>query len=90
MTCERIGTPAQGKRRPLRVRIGNESAVLYLLSCSKNLRHTEFSAIFIEPDRSKEERTKHKKLVQQLKEKRSEFPGKRFYIRNNKVLSADV
>ncbi len=52
MFCERIGTPAQGKRRPLRVRIGNESAVFYLLSCSKNLRQTEFSASQTEAGRS--------------------------------------
>jgi hypothetical protein len=45
--------------------------------------------VFIEPDRSREERAEHTKLVQQLKRKRTEFPGQRFYIKNNKVLSAD-
>jgi len=84
-----LGIPAKGKRRPLRVRIGNGSAVFYLLSCSKNLRYTDFSMVFIEPDRSREERAEHTKLVQQLKRKRTEFPGQRFYIKNNKVLSAD-
>ncbi len=89
MSCERIGTPAPGKRRPLRVRIGNESAVSYLLSCSKNLRNTEFRMVFIEPDRNTEERAEHKKLVQQLKKKRDDFPTQRFYIKNNKIVSAN-
>ncbi len=87
ISCERIGVPAQGKSRPIRVSLGNDSVVLELLSKSKNLKDTQFFMVFVEPDRNKEERDERRKLVQQLKQKRKDNPGQRFYIRNNKIQS---
>ena len=58
MSCERIGVPSKGKLRPLRVTIG--SAVPELLSKKNNLKDTDFYGVFIEPDRSREERVERK------------------------------
>ncbi len=88
MSCERIGVPCQGKVRPLRVTIG--SAVPELLSKKKNLKDTNFFKVFIEPDRSREERAARKKLVQELKQKRISCPNQRFYIRNNTIHSTST
>ncbi len=87
--CERIGVPAQGKVRPLRIKTSSDSAVFELLSMSKNLKDSEFFMVFIEPDRCKEERVERRKLVQELRKRRSEHPGKRFYIKNNSICSGD-
>ena len=87
ISCERIGVPAQGKSRPLRVNLGNDSVVVELLSKSKNLKDTQFFMVFVEPDRNKEERDERRKLVQELKQKRKDNSGQRFYIKNNRIQS---
>ncbi len=67
--------------------MGSDSVALELLSKSKNLKDTKFCMVFIEPDRNKEEREERRKLVQDLKQKRKDNPGLRFYIRNNSIKS---
>ena len=42
--------------------------------------------MFIGPDRSREERAVRKELVQELRRKRDEEPGKNFVIRRNEVI----
>ena len=87
---ERIGSPVQEKNRPLKVRFEYKSSAFDILACSKNLKDSDnYHMVFIEPDRSREERTEHRKLVQQLKLKRSDNPNKRFYIWNKTICTAD-
>ncbi len=86
ISCERIGVPAQGKSRPLRVNLGSESVVSELLSKSKSLKDTSLFMVFVEPDRNREERDERRKLVQELKQKRKDNPDQHFYIRNNKIV----
>ncbi len=87
MSCERIGVPAQGKSRPLRVNLGSDSVVFELLSKSKNLKDTDLFMVFIQPDRNREERDERRKLVQELKQKRKNNPGQHYYIRHNQIHS---
>ncbi len=90
ISVERIGEPAAGKFRPLRVFTGSETVVFDLLMGAKKLKDTAWYKVFIQPDRSREERLEHKKLVQILKQKRTEYPGKRFFIKNNKICTSDM
>ncbi len=85
ISVERIGESATGKCRPLRVYTGSETIVFDLLANAKRMKDTAFSNVFIQPDRSREERVEHRKLVQTLREKREQHPGKQFFIRNKKI-----
>ena len=79
--CERIGAPDSSRSRPLKVSFSFKSTALELLLKSKNLKDDDhFNNIFIVPNRSREERAEHKKLVEQLRVKRAENPEKKFYI----------
>ena len=71
-STERIGVAKTGKIRPLKVKFENKAAAFHLLSCSKYLKDDEtYFSVFIEPDRCREQRIAHRKLVQQLKAKRN-------------------
>ena len=87
-STERIGVAKTGKMRPLKVKFENKAAAFDLLSCSKYLKDDEtYFSVFIEPDRSREQRITHRKLVQQLKAKRNSDNSKRYYIWNNMICS---
>ena len=43
--------------------------------------------VFLEPDRTVEERRQHRKLITQMKESALETPGYYFFIKNGKVCS---
>ncbi len=59
-----------------------------ILSKAKQLRNSvHFKHVYISPDRTLEERTLHRDLVQQLKSKRQHEPGKRHYIKGGQLLS---
>ncbi len=89
-SCERLGLPEQGNTRPLEVWMRNLTAAKEVLSKAKRLKDDEnYNMVFIKPDRSFEERKAQRKLVQELKQKRNDFPTKQFYISNSKVCSAD-
>ena len=64
----RLGPKIPNKQRPLLLTLENIDDKNYLLSHSHFLRKSE---IYIAPDRTKLERAKHKKLVEELKERRS-------------------
>ena len=87
---ERIGSFDNEKNRPLKVKFNYKSAAFDLLALSKNLKDdANYFNVFIVPDRSREERIEHRKLVEQLKLKRSQDPHKRFYIWNKSIWSDD-
>ena len=59
----------------MKVKFNYKSAAFDLLALSKNLKDdTNYFNVFIVPDRSREERIEHRKLVEQLKLKRSKDP----------------
>ena len=85
-TTERIGALQNDKNRPLKVKFDFKSTAFDLLAKSKNLKHSEvYGTVFIVPDRSREERIEHRKLVEQLKLIRTQNPEKRCYIWNKAV-----
>ena len=85
-TTERIGALQNDKNRPLKVKFDFKSTAFDLLAKSKNLKDSEvYGTVFIVPDRSREERIEHRKLVEQLKLIRTQNPKKRGYIWNKAV-----
>ena len=54
-----------------------------LKKCDKRKR------VYLAPDRTREERDEHTKLVIQMKQMIKKDPGKYFFIRNKKVCSTD-
>ena len=87
--CERIGVAESSRTRPLKLTFSSKSTAFELLVKSKNLKDDDqYGNIFIVPDRTREERVEHRKLVEQLKVKRAENPEKRFYIWNKSIMSS--
>ena len=89
-TAERIGTFDKDKKRPLKVKFDFKSMAFSLLAKAKNLKdNEEYGQVFIVPDRSREERIEHRKLVEQLKLIRTQNPEKRCYIWNKAITKED-
>ena len=88
--CERIGDQEEdnSKPRPLKVKLSSRLEVQGLLSRTKNLKgSSDYSAVYVTPDRSKEERAAHRKLVEEMKQKIEAEPTKLHFIRDKKVCS---
>lgn len=83
----RVGGAGSGKVRPVKVSLSSQDSVFTLLKKSKLLKEmTEFGSIFLSPDRTFDERAERRKLVDELRKKRSENPDKTFIIRKNVVV----
>ena len=79
-----------GKPRPIKVTLGSPEAVKFVLSKANKLRYVEeWEDTYLAPDRSKEERVAHRKLVAELKQRINEDSDKYHCIRNGKVISVD-
>ena len=77
--------------RPVKVTFSSSMIVQQILSKARNLRNSDnFKHVFLSEDRSIEERAKHRELVLELKRKRTEEPGKQFYIRGGKLCSTET
>ena len=84
----RVGVAANGKIRPVKMTLASRDNVLSFLRKAKQLKNTEgCENIYLSPDRTRDERDQRKKLVDELKRKRSEDPGKTHLIKNNVVIS---
>ncbi len=78
----RVGTSASGSVRPVKVSFTSASMVSHVLAKSRKLRQTKvYNTVYIRPDRTKEERTARRTLVE-LKEKRKDKPDLTYVIRN--------
>ena len=89
-TSSRIGIQQAGKSRPVKVTLRSSDSVNQILKKSKLLRTKEgFKLIYICPDRSVEERRAFKKLLEELRAKRSSETDsdKVHLIRNNKIIT---
>ena len=83
---ERIGERKEGHVRPMKLRMKRKENVLDVLGRSRKLKDSErYSSVFLAPDRTRDERSSHKKLVEELKRKRTEFPDSVFFIRGNQI-----
>ena len=90
LDCYRIGKKQAGKTRPIRLECQNHGDVDFALVHSRRLINSaRHSSVYLGPDRSKEQRLEHSLLVKQMKELISKDASKHYFIRNNRVCSAD-
>jgi hypothetical protein len=77
--ASRIGKA--GSKRPAKVTFSSPGSALQALFPAKQLKNSKkFSTVYIRPDRSVEERTQNRQLVEELHKRRTEQPTKRHYI----------
>ena len=96
--CERVGMKkSTDAKRPIKVTLKDAESVREVLSKAKSLKsfqtdgyNYEYCKLFVSPDRSPEERLTRQNLVKEMKEKIKNDPGKRYYIRNNRVCAAEI
>jgi hypothetical protein len=74
--------------RPVKVTLNSTSTAHHILAKAKNLRHCgdTYKSVFLCPDRTPEQRHKHRDLLQQLRTKEKET-GKKLFIRNGTICS---
>ena len=88
----RMGTRSSNSRRPrpIKVELRSSEEVQKVLRNSYKLNETPvYQHIYVAPDRTREERMAHSKLVTEMKELISSDPSKHYFIRNGKVNSVD-
>ena len=85
--AERLGRKMEdSKSRPVKVTMDNPVVVSELLKKSRDLKNsTDHSAVYLKPDRTVEQRRKHRELVNELKQSIKDSPDKRHFIRNGEV-----
>ena len=80
----------QGVARPVKVTLSSTSTAHHILTKAKNLRHIDsYKTVFINPDRSPEQRVKHRELVQQLKTMATNEPNKKHFIKDGMICSTE-
>ena len=91
MQACRVGRISAGKsKRPVKVSLSSSSTVHQILSQARKLRHSAtFSKVYVRPDRSEEERSKDRLLVQELLKKRDAEPVQLHFIRAGIIHSRD-
>ena len=90
LAASRIGTFVNGKVRPIKVTVASPEIVNQVLSSASRLKSSEdLRSVYLAPDRSKDERLTHQKLVKALKEKIANEPYKYHYIRDGKIVTVD-
>jgi hypothetical protein len=81
---------AKTSTRPVKVTVSNSTIVRQILSADRALRHSEhYKEVFISPDRSAEQRSQHKELVLELKQRMKDDPDKKHYIKGGQLCSVD-
>ena len=76
------------KPRPVKVTVASSAIVKEVLSRAKHLKNCSgFKSVYLSPDRTVEQRTEHRKLVSELKQRLVDQPGQRHFIRGNSVVS---
>ena len=87
----RVGKKKPGSvGRPVKVTFSSSVIVNQILSKARRLRTVDkYKAVFISPDRSPEQRDKQRLLVQELKKRTLDEPGKRHFIKGGSVCIAD-
>ena len=97
MKCSRIGAKkSNGSGRPIKVTLQSPEEVTEVLRRAKDLKSIvapdfsfSFKKLYLSPDRTEEQRKSRRNLVLQMKQKIEKDPGKRYYIKDNRVCVAD-
>lgn len=90
ISCERFGKYDSGKIRPLLVKFDKEETVDRAIRRAPNLKTAEggeFSFVYINRKRTKEERQQRKELVAKMKSLIAKNPSIKWIIRNNHVIN---
>jgi hypothetical protein len=86
--ASRLGTPSKDglKARPVKVTLSSSVAVSQILAKARRLRDSvKHKSVFLCQDRSREDRAKHRLLVEEVKKRREAAPSKKFYIRDGVI-----
>ena len=84
----RVGKRENGKTRPVRAEFPYPGDVKFVLTIAHKLK-AKLPTVYLGPDRSKEERQAHNKLVTQMKTLIKQDSSKHYYIRDNKICHVD-
>ena len=88
--CRRIGQRVTGSTRPLIFSVKSTDIVYQILRKAKRLKDIDgFRTVYISPNRTPDERISRKKLVEELKKRRSDNPNSRYFIRKGEIVKAD-
>ncbi len=86
----RVGARKPGIDRPVKISFNSAEAAAEVLRLSRGLKKIPaYTTVFINPDRTPDERAARKKLVDILKQKITDDPEKYHFIRNGTVVSTD-
>ena len=86
----RVGKETKDKIRPIKVSLRNSSTVHQILVKAKELKSSNHHrTVYITPDRSPDERVKHKELIAELKRISKEDHSKHYYVRSGQIFSRD-
>ena len=86
----RIGEQSDDTNRPVKVCLRNTETVHKILQKAKNLRKsTTHRKVYVQPDRSPEERAKHRELVAEMRRRASENPDNYYFILSGEIFHRD-
>ena len=86
----RVGKVSEDQIRPVKVSVRNCETVRQLLLKAKELKTTTaYRNVYISPDRSPEERIKHRQLVDEMRRKRTKCPDIHYYIHGDHIIARD-
>ena len=87
----RLGVKKSNKTaRPIKVTTSSTAVVNQVLSNARKLKLIQkYKSVFIRPDRSPEQRTQQRELINDLKKLIKDEPKKRHFIKNGKICSVD-
>ena len=96
--CRRVGfLKPDSIGRPIKVTLRSPDEVRHVLSESKILKSivtpgfsSKFNKLYLSPDRTEEERKSRQELVKEMKNKIAEDSSKRYFIKNNRVMTAEL
>ena len=90
----RLGALGSGedkkKIRPVKVTVSSSMIASQILSKSRKLKKTvDHASVFICPDRSPDQRAKHRELILEMRAREKAEPTKKFFIKRGAVFSVD-
>ena len=86
----RIGEQAEETNRPVKICLRNSDTVHRILQKAKNLRKSAtHRTVYVQPDRSPEERAKHRELVAEMRRRAREDPDSYYFIFSGEVCHRD-
>ena len=87
----RIGLNSDDEKiRPVKISFRNAETAHRILTKAKNLKNSaHYRKVFISPDRTPEERTKHRELVAEMRQLAADNPDQRFFILRGEICQRD-